>query len=146
MQMTTWQADNTSNKFQHVGTLKYNKVFTTRRHTCLTCRLCYQRIVHKYKCLSFFPFSFFHLLIERERECAIAVLSFLTVSSESISLLGAGGFIYIALAWRHRFFLSKILSASSPGVRHDISPSVQRDISLQNIPYFRLRKRGLFLL
>ena len=38
------------------------------------------------------------------------------------SLLQAGGFIYIALAWRHRFFLSKILSASSPGVWHEIRP------------------------
>ena len=38
------------------------------------------------------------------------------------SLLRAGGFIYIALAWRHRRFLSNILSASSPGVWHESRP------------------------
>ena len=56
------------NKFQHVGTLKYNKVFNTRGHTYLTGRLYYQRIIHKYKCLSSLFFSFFLLEIERERE------------------------------------------------------------------------------
>ena len=67
---------------------------------------------------------------ERERERVIAMLkkgvgrnslnvylSFWRVPSESIfSFTGWWTlYIYIALAWRHRSFLSKILSASSPG-------------------------------
>ena len=92
--------------------------------------------------MSFFLFFlFFRLSLnwererERERERVIAMLK--TVIGETVlmftylldgflrgvfSLLRAGGFIHIALAWRHRFLLSKILSASSPGVWHDILP------------------------
>ena len=86
MQKTTWQADNTINEFQHVGTLKYNKVFTTRGHTCLTCRLCYQRIVYKYKCLSSFSFSFLSSFFKlRGREnMQLQNLAFWRVPSESI--------------------------------------------------------------
>ena len=105
-----------------MGTLKY-KFFTIRGLMCLTCRLCYQWIVHKYKCLSSFSFSSFFKLREREREnMQLQYLVFWQVPLESIFFLRAGGFIYIALAWRHRFFLSKILSASSPGVWHKIRP------------------------
>ena len=45
----------------------------------------------------------------------------------------ANFYIYIALAWRHRFFLSKILFRFftwSLGIR--LAPSVHDDISLQN--------------
>ena len=41
--------------------IKYTKVFNTCGHTYLTCRLYYQRIISKYKCLSSLFFSFFLL-------------------------------------------------------------------------------------
>ena len=79
-------------------------------------------------------------------------LSFWCVPSESIfSFTGWQNFIYIyrALAWRHRFFLSKILFrffTRSLGMR--LTPSVHDDISLQNwfsLSLFPLmKKRGLF--
>ena len=111
------------NKFQYVGTLKYNKVFNTHGHAYLTRRLYYQRIIHKYECLSSLFFSFFLLEIEREREYVIAklrkgvgrnsckvYLAFWRVPSESIiSFYGQAGFYIYSLAWRHQFFLSKIL-------------------------------------
>ena len=144
MKFTTWQADNTKNKFQHVGTLKYHKVFTTRGHTCLTCRLCYRWRVHKYKCLSFFSFSFLSSFFKlRGRENMQ-----LRPLRRVFSLLRGGWFIYIALAWRHRFYLSKILSASSPGVWHEIRPICSpRHLSSKLIFLFPIsawRKRVLF--
>ena len=88
------------------------------------------------------------------------------------SLLQAGGFIYIALAWRHRFFLSKILfrfppgdfggsfnisyhfnycptnlgSGALPGVWHEIYPHLFTTTSLFKtdflLHYFRWWKEG----
>ena len=66
------------------------------------------------------------------------------------SLLRADGILYIpnALAWRHRSFLSKILSAfftRSLGPR--FTPSVHDDISLQNwysLPLFPLMEEGSY--
>ena len=66
-------------------------------------------------------------------------LSFDGFLRRAFSLLQAGGFIYIALAWRHRFLLSKILfcfSTRSLGMR--LAPSVHDDISLQNWFFFTL--------
>ena len=93
------------NKFQHVGTLKYNKVFNTRGHTYLTCRLYYQRIIHKYTNV-FLPCSFLSSFLKlRERERVIEVLrkggeknslnvylAFWLVSSENIFFNGLAGF------------------------------------------------------
>ena len=73
--------------------------------------------------MSFFPFLFLSSFFElRERECVIAVLSFLTGSfGEYFLFYGLAEFyiyiyvyIYIALAWRHRYCLSKILSDPPP--------------------------------
>ena len=78
-------------------------------------------------------------------------LSFWWVPSESIfSFTGWRNFIYIyiALAWRHRTFLSKILSAffiRSLGTR--FNPSVHGDISLQNwfsYSLFPLDEKGYY--
>ena len=79
-----------------MGTLKYNKVFTTRGHTYLTCRLCYQRIVHKYKCLSSFPFSFLSSFFKlRGREnMQLQYLAFRRVPLESIFSF-TGWWIYL---------------------------------------------------
>ena len=69
-------------------------------------------------------------------------LSFWRVPSESIFSFWAGGFIYIALAWRHRFSLSKILH---PEFGTRFVPSVHLDISLQNwysLPLFPLTEEG----
>ena len=64
------------------------------------------------------------------------------------SLLRAGGFIKIVLAWRHRYYLFKILSASSPGVWHEIPPICSpRHLSSKLIFLFPIsawRKRVLF--
>ena len=52
---------------------------------------------------------------------------------------GQARFFY-SLAWRHQFYLSKILSASSPGVWDEIRPSVHDDLRPLNwfpYPYFR---------
>ncbi len=62
-----------------------------------------------------------------------------------VSLLQAGGFIYIALAWRHRFFLSKILSAfftRSLGIRSCILsrwPHLQNWFSFTLFPLMERR-------
>ena len=93
------------------GTLKYNKVFNTRGHTYLTCRLYYQWIIHKYKCLSSLFFSFLKLRErERERECnsstwegcrdkqSEGLLSFLTDSFWEHFLLRVSGILYSS-AW-----------------------------------------------
>ena len=147
------------NKFQHMGTLKYNKAFNTRGHTYLTCRLYYQRIIHKYKCLSSLFFSFFLLEIERERGYVIAVLgkgvgrnslngllSFSTTGFfwEYFLFYGLAGF-FTALAWRHQFLLSKILSAFSPGVWHETRPCVHggcRPLNWYSLSLFPLTKKG----
>ena len=134
MQLTTWQADNTMNKFQHVGTSKYNKVFTTRRCTYLTFRLYYQRIIHKYKCLLPFSFlsSFFKL---RGREnMQLQYLAFWRVPSESIFFR----FTPVISA-----AVSKYLITSTTGLKIPVlllrpefgtrfAPSVHDDICLQN--------------
>ena len=136
-----------------MGTLKYNKVFNTRGHTYLTCRLHYQWIIHKYKCLSSF-------LLEIEREYVIAVLrkgvgrnslnvylAFWRVPSESIFSFTSLRDFFSALAWRHQFFLSKILSAFSPGVWHEIRPCVHgglRPLNWFPYPYFRWWKGSYF--
>ena len=144
MQLTTWQADNTRNKFQHVGTLKYNKVFTTRGHTCLTCRLCYQRIVHKYKCLLFL-FFLLSLNWEGERICNCSTLLFDGFLRRVFSLLRAGGFIYIALAWRHRSSCPRFFPLLHPEFGTRFTPSVHHFISLQNwfsLSLFPLMEKG----
>ena len=57
-------------------------------------------------------------------------------------------YIYIALAWKHRYFLPKILFrffTRSPGMR--LAPSVHDDISLQNsfsLSLFPLSKKGCY--
>ena len=149
MQLTTWQEDNTMNKFQHVGTLKQVFLYTCG-HTYSMCQLYYQRVIHKYKCLS----SFFFFLLslnwererEREREYVIAVLSFLTGSFGEYFLFYKLAGFFIALARRLQFFLSKILFrffTRSLGMR--LAPSVHGDIYLQNwysLSLFPLTKKG----
>ena len=94
---------------------------------------------------------------ERERENVIEVLrkgvrrnslnvylGFWRLPSESIfSFMD----FFTALAWRHQFFLSKIISAFSPGVWHEIRTCVYgglRPLNLFPYSYFRWRKGGYF--
>ena len=122
----TWNnnlvADDTKNKLQLVGTLKYINVFTTRRYTSSTCQLYYRQIVHKYKCLS--SFLFFRLSStwerERERERVYNWVLGETVSKFTylISMDSCGEYflfygltdfrLFLVLAWRYGSSLSKI--------------------------------------
>ena len=107
-----------------MGTLKYNKVFTTRGHMFLTCQLCYQRIVHKYKCLSSFSFSFLSSFFKlRGREnMQLQYLAFRWVPSESIfSFTGWRIYLYssglkaqVLLVQKSFRFFTRSLAQDSP--------------------------------
>ena len=140
MQLTTWLADNTRNKFQHVGTVKYNKIFTTCGHTCLTCRL-----IHKYKCLSSFSFlsSFFKL--RGQKNVQLQYLAFWQVPSESIfSFTGWRIYLYrsglkaqVLLVQDSFPFLTRSLARDSPHL-FTVTSLFKTDFLF---PYFCWRKK-----
>ena len=142
------------NKLQHVGTLKYNKLFNIHVDTHI------QRVGYIisgwYMTINvFLPFFFSSSSLhwERERERVYNWVSGETILmftylfdgflQRVFSLLQADRILYIhnALAWRHRFFfLSKILSAFfTQSLAWDSPPSVHDDLCSKTdflYPYF----------
>ena len=112
-----------------------------RGHTYSPCRLYYQQIIYKYKCLPSFFFFLLSLNWVREREYVIAVLSFLTGSFGEYFLFYRLAEFYIARL-ECICHLVQEFSASSPGVL----ATVFRPICSSRPPFQNWYSFSLFLL